>query len=145
MKNIEISSDVKFWIDDELTLYKFINIDNETKSIFFETDKNFIQFHFCLKGKCNFIYIKGSYCLPLDNEMSILLYNPITALPIDVRIEKDSRLISVLISIEKLHGLFSKDSQTIPFLSENNINKKFYKDKPLSPSMIAGLIDPVLT
>lgn len=139
MKNIEISSDVKFWIDDELTLYKFINIDNETKSIFFETDKNFIQFHFCLKGKCNFIYNKGSYCLPLDNEMSILLYNPITALPIDVRIEKDSRLISVLISIEKLHGLFSKDSQTIPFLSENNINKKFYKDKPLSPSMIAVL------
>ena len=69
MKNIEISSDVKFWIDDELTLYKFINIDNETKSIFFETDKNFIQFHFCLKGKCNFIYNKGSYCLPLDNGM----------------------------------------------------------------------------
>ncbi len=74
MKNIEISSDVKFSIDDELTLYKFINIDNETKSIFFETDKNFIQFHFCLKGKCNFIYNKDSYCLPLDNEMSILLY-----------------------------------------------------------------------
>ena len=85
------------------------------------------------------MYNKGSYCLPLKNEISILLYNPITPLPVDIRIEKESRLISLLISIEKLHGLFSKDSETIPFLSESNINKKFYKDKPLSPSMLAIL------
>ena len=91
------------------------------------------------KGECNFIYNNGSYCLPLKNEISILLYNPIDPLPVDVRIDPETRLISLLISIEKLHGLFSKDSETIPFLSENNINKKFYKDKPLSPSMLAIL------
>ena len=139
MKNIEINSQNNYKIDDDLILFKFSNLDKETKSIYFETQTNFIQFHFCLKGECNFIYNKGSYCLPLKNEISILLYNPITPLPVDIRIEKESRLISLLISIEKLHGLFSKDSETIPFLSESNINKKFYKDKPLSPSMLAIL------
>ena len=61
------------------------------------------------------------------------------AIKCDVRIESESRLVCLLISIEKLHGLFSKDSETIPFLSESNINKKFYKDKPLHPSMLAIL------
>jgi AraC-like DNA-binding protein len=139
MRKIEISSENNYKIDNDLILFKFSNIDQQTKSIFFETKTNFIQFHFCLKGECNFIYNNGSYCLPLKNEISILLYNPIDPLPVDVRIDPETRLISLLISIEKLHGLFSKDSETIPFLSENNINKKFYKDKPLSPSMLAIL------
>ncbi len=139
MNEIKISSENKYDIDDDLILFKFSNFESDSKSVFFETQTNFIQFHFCLKGECNFIYNKGSYCLPLKNEVSILLYNPISPLPVDVRIESESRLVCLLISIEKLHGLFSKDSETIPFLSESNINKKFYKDKPLHPSMLAIL------
>ena len=118
MNEIKISSENKYNIDDDLILFKFSNLESDSKSVFFETQTNFIQFHFCLKGECNFIYNKGSYCLPLKNEVSILLYNPISPLPVDVRIESESRLVCLLISIEKLHGLFSKDSETIPFLSE---------------------------
>ncbi|MEC7876437.1 MAG: AraC family transcriptional regulator, partial [Bacteroidota bacterium] len=70
MRKIEISSENNYKIDDDLILFKFSNIDQQTKSIFFETKTNFIQFHFCLKGECNFIYNNGSYCLPLKNEIS---------------------------------------------------------------------------
>lgn len=139
MKKIKISPENNYKIDDDLILFKFSNLDKEIQSVLYETKTNFIQFHFCLKGECNFIYNNGSYTLPLKNEMSILLYNPITSLPVDVRIGSETRLICLLISIEKLHGLFSKDFETIPFLNQNNINKKFYKDKALSPSMLAIL------
>ena len=139
MKKIKISPENNYKIDDDLILFKFSNLDKEIQSVLYETKTSFIQFHFCLKGECNFIYNNGSYTLPLKNEMSILLYNPITSLPVDVRIGSETRLICLLISIEKLHGLFSKDFETIPFLNQNNINKKFYKDKALSPSMLAIL------
>ena len=89
MNEIKISSENKYNIDDDLILFKFSNFDSDSKSVFFETQTNFIQFHFCLKGECNFIYNKGSYCLPLKNEVSILLYNPINPLPVDVIIESE--------------------------------------------------------
>ena len=89
MNEIKISTENKYNIDDDLILFKFSNFDSDSKSVFFETQTNFIQFHFCLKGECNFIYNKGSYCLPLKNEVSILLYNPINPLPVDVRIESE--------------------------------------------------------
>ena len=110
MRKIEINSENNYKIDDDLILFKFSNIDPQTKSIFFETKTNFIQFRFCLKGECNFIYNNGSYCLPLKNEISILLFlklikftlfsnsylSPISFLKAQTDIKSEKEFISVL-------------------------------------------------
>jgi AraC-like DNA-binding protein len=44
-------------------------------------------------------------------------------------------VISVIISIQKFHGLFSNDANHIPFLSEENKDRKYYKENDISPSM----------
>ena len=44
-------------------------------------------------------------------------------------------VISILISIQKFHRLFSNDAGHIPFLSEENKDKKYYKETDISPSM----------
>ncbi|MCY1238440.1 Regulatory protein PchR [compost metagenome] len=94
-----------------------------------------IQFHFGIKGRAKFIFNQGRYALDLKEDLSLFLYNPQKELPVHLEIAPHSWVISVLISIKKFHGLFSSEADYIPFLSEENKDKKYYKDEPISPSM----------
>lgn len=100
-----------------------------------EIDSDFIQFHFCLKGSIKFNFNNGRYVLDILEENSLLLYNPQRELPINLEISPKSWLITVLISIKKFHGLFSQEADYITFLSDDNRDKKYYKDGKISPSM----------
>ena len=44
-------------------------------------------------------------------------------------------LVSLLISIEKFHSLFSKESGYIPFLSDENSNRKYYDDTEIKTAV----------
>ncbi|MCB0446978.1 MAG: helix-turn-helix transcriptional regulator, partial [Gelidibacter sp.] len=100
-----------------------------------EIDSSFIQFHFCLKGSSKFIFNEGRYALDILEENSLLLYNPQRDLPIHLELNPNSWLVSVLISIKKFHSLFSQEADYITFLSDDNKDKKYYKDGKISPSM----------
>ena len=100
-----------------------------------EIDSSFIQFHFCSKGECKFVFNNGTYSLNIPEENSLLLYNPQRDLPIYLEVDPSSWVVSVLISIKKFHGLFSHEADYITFLSEGNRDKKYYKDGHISPSM----------
>ena len=69
----------------------------------------------------------------------MLLYNPQRDLPLNVSLESESWLISLVISIKKFHALFSQEADYITFLSADNKDKKYYKDAPVSPSMAVVL------
>ena len=78
MNEIKISSENKYNIDDDLILFKFSNFDSDSKSVFFETQTNFIQFHFCLEGKVILNYNDRAYQFQLSENSSIILFNPST-------------------------------------------------------------------
>ena len=99
----------------------------------------YLQFHFCVSGKLELVFNEGRYKMPLKKERSLVLYNPQVGLPIDVLLEPGSAMISLLIPIEKLHGFFSKEAHFIAFLNEENRGKKYYKEHPISPSVITIL------
>ena len=105
--------------------------------------QNVLQFHFCLKGQMNFKYNEGNYIFPLNEDHSMLLYNPTKELPIDVELSANTWLISILISIKKFHALFSSDADHIPFLSPENSAKKYYDNLPFSSS-IAVVLSQIL-
>jgi AraC-like DNA-binding protein len=71
----------------------------------------------------------------LKEEKSLLFYNPQKELPLHLEIGPKSWLISILVSIKKFHGLFSADTEHIPFLSDENRDKKYYGEENISPSM----------
>jgi AraC-like DNA-binding protein len=100
-----------------------------------EVGSNFVQFHFCIKGQARFSFNDGNYILPLLEDNSLLLYNPERDLPLNLNIDPNSWVISVLLPIKKFHGLFSTEASYITFLSEENKNRKYYKDAHISPSM----------
>lgn len=126
---------------DEITLEKgfyvlhFQNESNKVQSFERAIDSTFIQMHFCLRGNSKFLFNEGGYTFDVLDNRSILLYNPQRTLPINLEIQPKTTLVSLLISIEKFHSLFSKESGYIPFLSDENSNRKFYDDTEIKPTV----------
>ena len=122
-------------VDEGVLVLTYKNETNEMQSLDKEIDSNFIQFHFCVKGSSQFVFNEGRYRLNILEENSLLLYNPQRDLPINLEVNPHSWMLSVLISIKNFHGLFSQEADYITFLSEDNKDKKYYKDGIISPSM----------
>jgi AraC-like DNA-binding protein len=122
-------------IDDEFILIRFQNDTDEVSTFQRSVPLGLIQFHFGLKGSANYIFNQGNYVLNLKEEKTLLFYNPEKELPLNVEIAPKSWLISILISIKKFHGLFTTDAEHIPFLSQENKDKKYYDESDVSPSM----------
>jgi len=122
-------------IEDDFYLIRFQNDTNETQLFQRPVHTDLIQFHYGLKGKAKFVFNQGNYALDLVEEKSLLLYNPQKELPVHLEIGPNSWMISVLISIKKLHTLFSNEAEHIPFLSAENKEKKYYTEDDITPSM----------
>lgn len=122
-------------VDDGVLVFALKNDSAKVQSVAKAVESDYIQFHFCVKGASRFIFNEGRYTLNILEENSLLLYNPKRELPINLHVDPNSWIISVLISIKKFHGLFSQEAGYITFLSEDNKDKKYYKDGVISPSM----------
>ncbi len=122
-------------IENEFILYRFQNDGSETFKIEKPIQQGLIQFHFGIKGKAKFIFNQGTYALDLNEEKSYLFYNPQKELPLNMELASNTWVISIIISIQKFHSLFSNESGHIPFLSDENKDKKYYKEGEISPSM----------
>ncbi|MGB5420334.1 helix-turn-helix transcriptional regulator [Algibacter sp.] len=134
-KSIAKSSFEETIIEDGFLILMFKNDEHVPQSVAKEIDSSFLQFHFCVKGSTKFVFNQGRYALDINEENSLLLYNPQRELPINLQVDPNSWIVSVLISIKKFHGLFSQEADYITFLSEDNRDKKYYKDGVISPSM----------
>ncbi|KAA5827350.1 helix-turn-helix transcriptional regulator [Algibacter amylolyticus] len=122
-------------VDDGVMVLTYKNDNSQMQSLAKEIDSEYIQFHFCVKGSSQFVFNEGRYRLNILEENSLLLYNPQRDLPIHLELNPHSWMVSVLISIKKFHGLFSQEADYITFLSDDNKDKKYYKDGVISPSM----------
>jgi AraC-like DNA-binding protein len=135
IKSVARSSFKETKIDEGFFILTFKNDQNIAQNVAKEIDSEFIQFHFCVKGATKFVFNQGSYTLDIQEENSLLLYNPQRELPIDLQVDSNSWIVSVLISIKQFHGLFSQEADYISFLNKDNKDKKYYKDGVISPSM----------
>lgn len=122
-------------IEEDFILIRFQNDENENMMVKRPVNQGLIQFHFGIKGKAKFVFNQGTYALDLKEEHSLLLYNPQKELPLNLELAPNTWVISVIISIKKFHALFSNEAEYIPFLSNENQDKKYYNDGKISPSM----------
>ena len=122
-------------IDNGFHILRYKNENEKILKYGEAVSQEFIQFHFCHNGSGTFDFNGGSYQLPLTSKNVILLYNPQKDLPIDLNLDPDSAVVSLVISIKKFHSLFSEDADHIHFLSPENNTKKYYDTRPISPAM----------
>ncbi len=134
-KNIAQGSFLETAVETGFIVMTYQNETSEVQLLEKEIDSSYIQFHFCLKGQSKFVFNNGTYSLNISEENSLLLYNPQRDLPIYLEVDPKTWVVSLLISIKKFHGLFSHEADYITFLSEDNQDKKYYKDGHISPSM----------
>lgn len=139
IKNVARGAYDEVQIEDGFLILTFQNESNVTQIIERDIDSTYIQFHFCTKGLCDFVFNNGNYVLNIKEDTSLLLYNPQRSLPIHLKMMPNSWMVSVIISIKKFHNLFSEDASYVTFLTEDNKDKKYYKDGKISPSMAVVL------
>ena len=139
MKSIDKSLLADNHVEEGFFLLKLHNREKSNERFNRSVDKSFIQLHFCLSGKAKLLFNGGNYALDVPENKSFLLYNPQQDLPIDISLEPDSKMIILLIAIEKFHTFFSQEAGLIHFLSGENMNKKCYRDKELNPNEIMVL------
>ena len=139
LKNVAGSSFDEVRLENGFHILEFQNESVETLHFERNIDSTFIQIHFCVKGKSKFLFNSGNYSFDVLDKRSIILYNPQRDLPINLEIHPKTILISLLISIEKFHSLFSKEASFIPFLSKENSHKKYYDDLEIKPLVLIVL------
>ena len=138
-KNNDESNASRMTIEEGFYVLRFQNDSNEVTREVREINSSFIQFHFCMKGQGDFLFNTGNYVFNVKEEHSILLYNPQRDLPIDLKLQPNTWIIGVVISIKKFHSLFSQDADHIHFLSPENSTKKYYDNGNINPSMAVVL------
>lgn len=135
IKNVGESTIEEVNLENGFYILHFQNESAEKQTFERTINSTFIQLHFCLRGNSKFLFNNSNYSFDVLDNRSILLYNPQRTLPINLEIHPKTTLISILISIEKFHSLFSKESGYISFLSDENSNKKYYDDKEIKPTV----------
>ncbi|MFV0531159.1 MAG: helix-turn-helix transcriptional regulator [Flavobacteriales bacterium] len=129
--------DVK--VNDETYFVYLHNHTHSTETINKPISRKYIQFYFCTKGSATLNFSDGSYKLPIMHNKAFLLYNPNNELPINLNISERSKIFILLITVDHFHSIFMKTGQEIPFLTNENINNKFYKDFNLSSNILSIL------
>ncbi len=139
MKNIAESTFLETNLENGFLLLEFSNDTMKTQRFEREINNSFIQLHFCIHGNAKFHFNNGNYTFDVLEEHSILLYNPQQDLPLNLEIQPKSSLVSLLISIKKFHSLFSREAGYIPFLSDENKNRKYYDNATIKPTVLIVL------
>ncbi len=138
-ENVAQGSYTEVLIEDGFYVLKIQNDTHGIQKVTREIDSTFIQFHFCLKGQAKFIFNEGRYALEVSEENSLLLYNTLIDLPMNMEMTPNSWLVSIVMTIRKFHSLFSKEADYIPFLSAENKEKKYYAQEGVSPAIAVVL------
>ena len=134
-KNVGESTLEEIILEDGFYVLHFQNESKDVQVFERAINSTFIQMHFCLRGNSKFLFNNGTYSFDVLDNRTILLYNPQRKLPIHLENQPKTTLVSILISIEKFHSLFSKESGYIPFLSDENSNRKYYDDTEIKPTV----------
>ena len=134
-KNVAQGSTEEISLQDGIHILKIQNDSFEIQRFTRDIDLSYIQFHFCLKGRGKFIFNEGRYALEVSDENSLLLYNPNLDLPLNLELQPQSWLVSIVMTIRKFHSLFSTEADYIHFLSDDNKDTKYYTQEAVTPAM----------
>ena len=135
MENIAKGKFVIVEIEPGFCVLAANNDGPQSQRFIHDVDRSLLQFHFTLKGLSRLVFNEGNYVLNNPENHSLMFYNPQRDLPIRMDLDPNTGAVSMVISIKKFHALFSTESDSISFLSEENACQKYYKDGQISPSM----------
>ncbi len=138
-KNNAEGSLQEIYVEPGFLVLKFQNETAQIQQFTRKIDRSFLQFHFCMKGRAKFVFNQGTYALDVPEERSLLLYNTKVDLPLNAEVYPNTWMVSLVMSIQKFHSLFSQQAEHIPFLSKEFEDKKYYTQELITPPIAVVL------
>ncbi|MGB5647535.1 MAG: AraC family transcriptional regulator [Muriicola sp.] len=138
-KNNAEGSLQEIYVEPGFLVLKFQNETAQIQQFTRKIDRSFLQFHFCMKGRAKFVFNQGTYALDVPEEQSLLLYNTKVDLPLNAEVYPNTWMVSLVMSIQKFHSLFSQQAEHIPFLSKEFEDKKYYTQELITPPIAVVL------
>jgi len=126
---------------DELKLRTAENVTGGVISFPDAVNRNIIHFYFCLEGSAVFAF-GPHYSRQIERQHNYFFYNPDTDLPFELKLAPTTRFVSLSITLESLHKLFSHDA--LPFLKPENVKTKFYDEREI-PSHLYVVLNQLFT
>jgi AraC-like DNA-binding protein len=121
---------------EEMSLTLISNQGADIANAPLEARKSFINFYFCNEGAAEFSF-GPVYTRALSKQRNFLIYDPEKSLPFTLRLEGHTSMVILSISLQGLHKLFVQDS--LPFLKQENINRKFYDERDVPAQLFVVL------
>lgn len=131
-KNIRESGLSTLFRRDDILLQTARNQAPETLVLESQLHKSIIHFYFCLEGSAVFDF-GPHYSREIQRQKNYFFYNPEKDLPFLLRLAPETRIVFLSISLKSLHELFIHDG--LPFLSPENVNRKFYDERDIPSSL----------
>lgn len=126
-------------INEGISLVEIDNKEEHAVEIERDIDQSLIQFYFGAEGELSFVFHQGAYQLQLKKGRCLLFYNPLMALPLKIVLQGLSKALFLYIKVETLHRLFVEGTEELAFINPENVNKKFYSELELEPSLMIAV------
>jgi AraC-like DNA-binding protein len=140
-KNTAKGSFKDLFVNEELTLQIVENHELIWMTLDTMVHQNIIHFYFCLEGTATFAF-GPHYSRQIEKQHNYFFYNPEKDLPFELRLAPETKLVSLFITLESLHKLFSHDA--LPFLKPENVKTKFYDEREI-PSHLYVVLNQLFT
>ncbi|MCE2935069.1 MAG: helix-turn-helix transcriptional regulator [Cyclobacteriaceae bacterium] len=122
--------------EEALSLSILANVEDQSARLADSVQQGIIHFYFCLEGPVVFAF-GPHYSRELQRQKTYFFYNPDATLPFELIVPPGGRLVSLAITLKKLHELFTHDP--LPVLNPENSSKKFYDEREISSPLLVTL------
>ncbi len=129
----------QFVVDDNMLIIKNLKDEGALTEVPINITQNVIHISFCLEKEAEFVFAGGHYRKKLAQGSSFIIYNPQNALFLNIVLPPGGRIVIFHIDIQRMHKLFLPEDENLHFLSRENIDKKFYNEKEIIPSVYSVL------
>jgi len=89
---------------------------------------------FCIEDKASFAF-GPFYRRELVEDKVFLIYNPEEALQYELHSQEMAKIVMIALPLSELHQLFVPESMEAPVFKLENINRKYYDEKSISPEI----------
>lgn len=129
------SSISHFPLEEGMALSFVGNETQEPQNYICQPDPQSIQYYFAINGNLTFSFNGGRYQRDLALDHSLLLYQPGDPVRFDITIPEGASMLALFIDVKQLHSYFLQDLGVLPFLESENINKRYFEERPVSNSL----------
>lgn len=124
LKNTAKGTHEIFNENNELVVIKLDNSESHTNSIEKDISHEFIHLYICLNGSASVEIVEQHYSFPLKEDSSTLIYIRNFTPQLKFHMMPATQVIGVYISVDRLHSLFSQDTNQLPVFDNIKLGRR---------------------